>query len=152
MPRRHFSSSQTQRHRQQVLEQLQIAFEGFRQRSRPRARILPELRVAALEALGSGVAPDRICRACGVARKQLDRWRQLADEAKSGESRGASPAPAPKVLSVVRDEVVGPAPVAPSAVREQSGSADLGGDIELDVRLGSWGLSVRLTPIASREC
>ena len=108
------------------LWQLERRFEQFRSEHPRGTRYPDELRQAALELLG-GVAPDAVYRACGLSFRQVMAWRDAGRPA-----RGKAPeteAGKVRVFSVV-DAL--PAPVQPAAP-------------EVELQLGPWSVSVRLT-------
>lgn len=112
------------------LAELAGRFARFR-REQPRgARVPAELRAAVVAALGQGVRPGELQRACGVTWSQVMTW-----QARRAGDQGASGSAGPtkvRVFSVV-DE-----PRVPSQPPESTG----GGALEL--RLGPWTVSVRL--------
>jgi len=113
------------------LAELKGRFARFR-REQPRgARVPQELRAAVVAALGQGVAPSELQRACGVTWSQVMTWQAR----RPGDRRGSVSAEPTKVrvFSVVdepRDD--------PAEAPESMG----GGGLEL--RLGPWTVSVRL--------
>ena len=114
-----------------VLGELESRFAQFR-RAQPRgARVPEELRAAVLAALGQGVKPGELQRACGVTRSQLMTW-----QARGAGAQGASGSAGPtrvRVFSVVdKPQVELPRP--PESPEEGV----------LELRLGSWTVSVRL--------
>ena len=113
------------------LAELAGRFARFR-REQPRgARVPEELRAAVVAALGQGVAPSELHRACGVSWTQVITW-QARHPGERGTSRSAG-ASQVRVFSVVdepRDD--------PAEAPEWMGGRGL------ELRLGPWTVSVRL--------
>jgi hypothetical protein len=113
------------------LAELEGRFARFR-REQPRgARVPEELRAAVVAALGQGVRPGELQRACGVTWSQVMTW-QARRAGEQGASGSAGPTKV-RVFSVVDEPREDPA-----APPESTG----GGALEL--RLGPWTVSVRL--------
>jgi hypothetical protein len=113
------------------LAELEGRFARFR-REQPRgARVPEELRAAVVAALGQGVAPSELQRACGVTWTQVMTW-QARHPGDRGTSRSAGPSKV-RVFSVVDEPRVDP---------PQPSESTGGGGLEL--RLGPWTVSVRL--------
>ena len=113
------------------LAELAGRFAQFR-REQPRgARVPAELRAAVLAAVGQGVRPGELQRACGVTWSQVMTW-----QARRPGDRRASVSAEPtkvRVFSVV-DEPREDAAEAPESM----------GGRGLELRLGPWRVSVRL--------
>lgn len=84
-----------------------------------------ELRAAALAAIESGVKRGELCRACGVSWSQLVTW-------KGGATKPMGAAGDVRVFSVIDEPVAG-------------GTTAVASDQVLELRLGSWSVSVRLS-------
>lgn len=122
-----------------ALAELADRFERFR-REHPRGTRVPgDLRAAALAALEKGVAARELYRACGVSFGQVAAWqtRGGAGGAVSTELRGAEVTDV-RVFSVVDEP---PVKRAGAVIGEQ----------ELELRFGSWSVSVRLAGPGSAE-
>jgi hypothetical protein len=114
-----------------ALAELESRFARFR-RTQPRgARVPEELRAAVVAAVGQGVRPGELQRACGVTWSQVVAWqaRRAGDQGTSGS---AGPTKV-RVFSVV-DEPREDRPEPPESMGERG----------LELRLGSWTVSVRL--------
>lgn len=113
------------------LAELAGRFARFR-REQPRgARVPEELRAAVVAALGQGVAPSELQRACGVTWSQVMTW-----QARRPGDRRASASAEPtevRVFSVVDEPREDPAE-APESM----------GGRGLELRFGPWTVSVRL--------
>jgi hypothetical protein len=113
------------------LAELAGRFARFR-REQPRgARVPEELRAAVVAALGEGVAPSELQRACGVTWTQVMTW-QARHPGERKASRSAGPSQV-RVFSVVDEPREDPAGV-PESMGERG----------LELRLGPWTVSVRL--------
>jgi hypothetical protein len=113
------------------LAELAGRFARFR-REQPRgARVPEELRAAVVAALGEGVAPSELQRACGVSWTQVMTW-QARHPGDRGTSRSAGPSKV-RVFSVVDEPRVDPAEPPESM-----------GGRGLELRFGPWTVSVRL--------
>jgi hypothetical protein len=113
------------------LAELAGRFARFR-REQPRgARVPQELRAAVVAALGQGVAPSELQRACGVTWSQVMTW-QARHPGERGTSRSAG-ASQVRVFSVVDEPREDPAEAPEST-----------GGRGLELRLGPWTVSVRL--------
>jgi hypothetical protein len=113
------------------LAELAGRFARFR-REQPRgARVPAELRAAVVAALGQGVRPGELQRACGVTWSQVMTWqaRRAGDQGASG-SAGPTKVRVFSVVDEPREDLAEPP--------ESTG----GGALEL--RLGAWTVSVRL--------
>lgn len=113
-----------------VLADLAERFARFRQGHARGARVPAELREAALAALGTGVAPGDLYRACGVSWSQVAAWKASAHA--PPRTRSGGEVANVRVLSVVDDQ--------PLAGRAATARAEH----ELELRLGPWSISVRL--------
>ena len=112
-----------------ALADLADRFARFR-REHPRGTKVPEeLRAAALAALRKGVAPGELYRACGLSWSQVVAWKANGRVASAKPRRAV--VPDVRVFSVVDEQPVD-RPVAVSAGHE------------LELRLGSWSVRVRL--------
>jgi hypothetical protein len=114
-----------------ALAELESRFARFR-REQPRgARVPEELRAAVVAAVGQGVRPGELQRACGVTWSQVMTWqaRRAGDQGASGS---AGPAKV-RVFSVVDEPRVDPPQPSESTGRGA-----------LELRLGPWTVSVRL--------
>jgi hypothetical protein len=122
-----------------LLADLERRFAQFR-REQPRgARVPQELRGAALAALMRGVSAGAIERTCGVSWSQLRAWQGARRSVPSQRAGGgAKSTPNVRVFSVVDEPVDRAAPAASA------------GD-ELELRLGPWTVSVRLTDAKRTE-
>ena len=113
------------------LAELAGRFARFR-REQPRgARVPAELRAAVVAALGQGVRPGELQRACGVTWSQVMTW-----QARRAGDQGASGSAGPtkvRVFSVVDEPREDPA----EALESMGGRG-------LELRLGPWTVSVRL--------
>jgi hypothetical protein len=114
-------------------------FAQFRSQRRRGARVPDELRAAALAVLERGVTPAELERCCGVAWSQLVAWRDRRRAAPV--SHGAKKVPEVRAFAVVEeDATLRPPPVGPPA------------EDELELRLGPWSLTLRLSgPRRARE-
>lgn len=116
-----------------ALAELAGRFARFR-REHPRgARVPLELRSAALAALKSGVRQGDLCRALGVSWSQVMTWK-ASD--RGAAMPGGGEAAGVRVFSVVDAPIAQRVPSAP--------------DEPLELRLGPWSVSVRLTGPAER--
>jgi hypothetical protein len=109
------------------LEQLAAAIAAHRG-GRPRRRLSHGLRAQVVAALDTGVTVRAVSDACKLSKSQITRWRQAP--ARSGEGAAPSSAPAfesPRVLSVV----------------DTVGREDALLDSEIELRIGSWHVSLR---------
>jgi hypothetical protein len=115
------------------LAELERRFAQFR-RDHPRGtRVSVDLKEAALAVMATGVAAGAISRTCGVSWSQLMAWKGARRSAPSARARrGTKPAPDVRVFSVVDEPVDREAPA-------------LSTDNALELRLGPWSISVRLT-------
>jgi len=130
-----------------LVKALEQRFRTLRQQTAGRRRRVPkELRQSVLWALEAGAKASAIRHACGVSSQQLVRWREEATES-GGDipvgslQRTAVASPPPKVL-----EVVGP----PQPKPGESGPV-LNQPLEVELRLGDWRLSLRLSPAAASQ-
>jgi len=116
-----------------ALADLQRRFAQFR-REQPRGTRVPDdLRAAALVAEVKGVSPGAIHRSCGVSWSQLMAWKGARRSAPAQRARrGAKSTPDVRVFSVVDDPI-------------DRGAPTVSADNELELRLGPWSVSVRLT-------
>lgn len=116
-----------------VLADLELRFAEFR-REQPRgARVPQELRAAALVAQVKGVSAGAIHRTCGVSWSQLMAWKGARRSVPARRtSRGTKSAPDVRVFSVVDEPV-------------DRGALTMSADNALELRLGPWSVSVRLT-------
>lgn len=115
-------------------------FEKFRREHLRGTRFPDDLRAATLRALRKGVSVYELHRACGVSYGQIAAWkaRHVGGRVVSTESQQNHEEPDVRVFSVV-DE--------PPIRRAES----LIGEQELELRLGSWSVRVRLSdPTAGR--
>lgn len=99
-------------------------FAQFRAERGRGARVPAELRGAALAALREGMTPGDLSRVCRVSWSQLVAWK-----ARSAEAVDA------RVFSVVDEERVAQQDSEPARPAEQA----------IELRVGSWSISVRLT-------
>jgi len=103
---------------------LAVRFEEFRRTHRRGTKIPEELRAGALAALAEGVPAATVRSACGVATTQLEYWKRGAKTAvPQRQQQGVA-----EVFSVVE----------PEAQNEAC----------LELRLGAWSVTVRLTGAA----
>jgi len=116
-----------------VLADLERRFAEFR-REHPRgARVPDDLRAATLDAQVKGVSAGAIHRSCGVSWSQLMAWQSAGRSAPAQRaSRGAKPPADVRVFSVVDDPM-------------DRGAPAVSADNELELRVGPWSVSVRLT-------
>lgn len=114
------------------LAELERRFAEFR-RDQPRgARVPLELKEATLTVLSKGVSAGAISRTCGVSWSQVMAWKGARRSAPTRSTRrGGKSTPDVRVFSVV-DEPVDGAPA-------------MSADNALELRLGPWSVSVRLT-------
>jgi hypothetical protein len=112
-----------------ALAQLEKRFAQFRSKHPRGTRYPDELRQAVLGLLGE-VAPDALYRACGVSFRQVMAWRAAlsASPAKEAETEATKV----RVFSVVDEQ---PAP----GIEPQAAGP------ELELQVGPWSVSVRLT-------
>jgi len=109
------------------IERLQRDFARFRRTHPLRTRIPDSLRSAALDALQNGAAESEVRRACGVTSDQIAQW----TKSQPGHAPRARLHPVePRIFPVVED-----------ATDPQHGSEVE--PPELELRLGSWAVSVR---------
>lgn len=115
------------------LAELERRFGEFR-RDHPRgARVPVDLKEATLTVLAKGVAPGAISRTCGVSWSQLMAWKGARRSAPTRRaSRRAKSTPDVRVFSVVDEPV-------------DRGAPAMATDTALELRLGPWSVSVRLT-------
>ena len=113
------------------LAELAGRFARFRREQARGARVPEELRAAVVAALGQGVAPSELQRACGVTWSQVMTWqaRRPGDRRASGSAEPTKV----RVFSVVDEPGEDPAE-APESMGERG----------LELRLGPWTVSVRL--------
>jgi hypothetical protein len=116
-----------------LLAALERRFAQFR-REQPRgARVPDDLREAALDAEVKGVSAGAIHRTCGVSWSQMMAWKGARRAPSAQRVRpGTKSTPDVRVFSVVEDPIDR---VAPTTLA----------DNELELRLGRWSVSVRLT-------
>ena len=122
-----------------ALAELEHRFAEFR-RDHPRgARVPEDLKEAALTMLAKGVTPGAISRTCGVSWSQLMAWKGTRRSARAGRARRrAKSMPDVRVFSVVEDPV-------------DRGAPAMSVDSTLELRLGAWSVSVRLTDLTRTE-
>ena len=122
-----------------VLADLEQRFAQFR-REHPRGARVPDgLRAAALVAQVKGVSAGAIHRTCGVSWGQLMAWKGARTSAPAGRARrGAKSTPDVRVFSVVDEPA-------------DRGTAAVSSGNELELRLGPWTVSVRLTDAMRAE-
>ena len=114
-----------------ALAELGKRFACFRRKQPRGARVPEDLRAAVMAAVGQGVRPVELQRACGVTWNQVMTW-QARSMGGQGKCGSAGPTKV-RVFSVVDEPGVDP-----SQPPESTG----GGELEL--RLGPWTVSVRL--------
>lgn len=120
------------------LAELATRFARFRKRNRRGTRVPEELRAAALAALDQGAASGELHRSCGITWSQIMAW-QARREVAPAKPRRAAP-PDVRVFSVV-DELPADRPAVQDSTTEH----------ELQLRLGSWSVTVRLATPGERE-
>jgi len=113
------------------LLELAKRFEAFRLAHPRGTPISAELREAALAALGNGVAPGDLYRACGISWNQVVIWK-ARHRFTSTKRRRVAP-PDVRVFSVIDEEPARPPETKVSALGP-----------ELELRLGPWSVSVRV--------
>jgi hypothetical protein len=115
-----------------ALAELEALFARFRQELPRGSRVPADLRAAALAALREGVDPAVLHRRCGVSQKQLIAW-------KGGRRSTPAKAAAPESMDVRAFSVVD------EPIREPTPGQ------ELELRLGTWSISVRLVDPRAAE-
>jgi len=116
-----------------VLAELARRYARFRRKHPRGARIPSELRAATLAALEKGVSPSELHRSCGVSWNQVAAWR-AARSTGDRVAREGDDATDVRVFSVVDEPALeGGAP-----------KLEAGREAELELRLGSWSVTVRL--------
>ena len=120
-----------------ALAVLQGRFETFRASHRSRTRIPEELRALVVWAVEQGVAPGEVMRVCRLSWSPVRSWK-ASEHLRSG-SHGAGATEDVRVFSVVNES--GAYLGEPATSREGQ---------ELELRLGSWSVSVRLAGPAGR--
>jgi len=116
-----------------LLADLERRFAQFR-REQPRgARVPDDLRAATLAAEAKGVSAGAIHRTCGVSWSQLMAWKGARRSAPAQRARRRAKSTSDvRVFSVVEDAI-------------DRGVPTTSADNELELRLGRWAVSVRLT-------
>lgn len=114
------------------LAELESRFARFRQEHPRGTRVPEDLRAAALAALREGLEPGALNRSCGVSSKQLIAWQ--------GGYRAA-----PAKLAAAESSDVRAFSVVDEPNREPTAAQ------ELELRLGPWSISVRLTDPRAAE-
>ena len=111
-----------------ALVELAGRFARFRRERGRGARVPFELRAAALAALESGVKRGELNRACGVSWSQLMTWKANG----GGATKPMGAAGDVRAFSVIDEPVAG-------------GTTAVANDQVLELRLGPWSVSVRLS-------
>jgi hypothetical protein len=117
-----------------LLTDLEERFAQFRREHARGVRVPDDLRSAALVAHVKGVSAGAIQRTCGVSWSQLMAWKGARRSARAERvSRGAKSTPEVRIFSVVDEPV------------DRGTPAVSTNNNELELRLGPWTVSVRLT-------
>lgn len=121
-----------------AVEQLRRRFAKFRQERRSRTGFPDTLRGAVLAAMQQGVTAREVRRACGVTARQLEQWRQGRGSVVAPVQQAVEPA---QMFSVTHDAL------------SQDGGVNAGERRQpLELRLGDWSVSIRMTPCEDEPC